>query len=744
MPRLLAVLLALLLPVSLYAGIVPGAERPVAPPAVTASFEPNRVEMLVTDGNDFLTIWSESTPGREGLYATVIREDGMRRPDLPAPVVRGKVFFARAVWAGDAYLVAAVIDQVPLTLRVDRDGRVLSGPAPFALQNWVGGLAWNGRHVLATTFDYAAGRSTAALLDAHGSMVRDGIALPRAGASTVLAAGAAFVILTHAQTIEQTTPPLAAIEAVRVTDDGTVSAPVTILQQKVYVSFDAAMNGNRIGIALQTNGLNKIELRRVTLDAGTMTVETQPTVTLPQFTQGMQVVPSPDGFTATWSSIESGVPGALFGSIAFDAATPRTFSAPDQMSGYSMESNGRTTFAVWGLAPVRGVSFDAQVTRTTSDVVAVAAAGVRQSRPSMAASPERVLVAWTENTAYDKSDVMVRRFTAEGDPLGPPLRIATNAWAKGNTAVAFTGRMWLVAWQAGTDALDMRIALRRLALDGTPLDAAPLDLGPGWYPTLASNGIVTLLGMTTERHKAMAVLRFSPEGERLDAQPVIVHPQRGYSPSIATNGRELMMVWEASPIQYPNPFGIIGVRFGESGALLDPAPILIATTELTESEPHVASDGTDFLVVYARTYFVYDVFTPYTPTIHAKRVLRTGVLADATAQDAGPFLGTGGAAHVAPLGAGYVVTFARNRLIETETYAASLHALRVDTRGVTVEGVRDLPNGESYEPQHALLPLGNAVMLAYPHIDPSLAYTQRVYLRTLGEEATPRRRPARK
>ena len=744
MQRSLAVVLSLLTSVCRHAAILPGAERPVAPPTVGASFGYNRLDALATDGTDFLTLWSEDTPGREGFYATVVREDGVRRPDVPVPVVRGKGYGARAVWTGDAYLVALVADEVPLVLRLDRDGRVISGPEPFTLENWAGGLAWNGRHVLATTFDYAAQRSTAALLDAHGRVVRAGIELPRSGGSTVVAAGEAFVILMQSMKEEETTPPLVTVEAIRVTDDGTVSEPLTILQQKAYLSYDVAANGDRVGIAVRRDLRNSIELLRLTLDASTMTIAAETTIAMPRFSGPVQVVASPGGFTASWSYLEAGRPGAFFSSIAFDAAAPATFAITDPMHDYTMVSNGRSAFAAWGLAPVRGMTFDAAVTRSTSGVFPVTASGVRQSLPSIAAAPDSILGAWTEDNGFESSDVMVRRFDRAGSPLGQPLRIASNAWSSGNTAVAFTGRAWLVAWMVGSNAMDMRISMRRLALDGTPLDAQPLDLGPGWYPALASNGTATILGMTTEQHKAMAVVRFSPEGERIDAQPVVVHPQRGYSPSIATNGRELLMVWETSPIPSPNPYGIIGLRFDESGALLDTAPILIATTDLYESKPHVASDGTDFLVVYSRTRREYHNVTPFTPTVHAKRVLRTGVLADATAEQPGPYLGTGGETHVAPLGPGYVVTFARVLQLRPEAYAASMFALRVDANGAVTEGARELPTGESYEEHHALVAVGNAVMLVYPRVEPSLANVQRVYLRTIGEDEAPRRRAVRR
>jgi hypothetical protein len=120
------------------------------------------------------------------------------------------------------------------------------------------------------------------------------------------------------------------------------------------------------------------------------------------------------------------------------------------------------------------------------------------------------------------------------------------------------------------------------------------------------------------------------------------------------------------------------------------------------------------------------------------------VLADTTAADTGRQLGIGGNARVAPLGSGYVVTFARESQVRPDAFAVSLHALRVDANGAAIDGVRDLPNGESYLSEHALVRAGSTVMLAYPRLEPSLANAQRLYLRTLADEPPSRRRAVRR
>ncbi|HEX8410060.1 MAG TPA: hypothetical protein VF883_14455 [Thermoanaerobaculia bacterium] len=733
------------LAVSVHAGVVAGPERPVSAPSFAAGSGINLLSALTTDGTDFLTVWSDDTPGRQGLYAAVVNEAGATRPFAPQPIFRGSGLMAHAVWTGNAYLVIVHGNSASTVMRLDRDARVIAGPAPLEVQRPIGSLAWNGRVALATTSDPETGTSAALLLDADGRLLRS-ILLPGLSWSSAVAAGEAFVVVRPRYEFEGA--PFLTLSAIRVSEDGAVSEPVELVRLN-GVTFGMAADAERLAVAYVAVAGTQYELRRFTFDAETFAGQTHPPVPLPRSLSNIGVVASADGFLASWMYTAAATQQTMLDSIGFDASTtPRTVAIPNVGPvHFALESNGRTAFAAWGGGPVRGIAFDAALTRNTTSVTQIATSPVRQNLPALASTPDMSLLAWLEPTNHRVGNVVVRRFDRAGNALGAqPLDIGSNAEWYVPPAVAFTGKVWLVAWQSGRSLPEMHIYVRRLALDGTPLDPLPIDAGLGLYPALASNGKVAVLAMAAIGRNGIAAIRFNADGQRIDATPLPIDDDRGYSPKLATNGREFLAVWEASPIKPERPIGIIGVRFGEDGAPLDPKPIEIALAYKND-QPHVASNGTDFLVTYTNYRPpVYDDPNPLPVVyrVHAKRVLRSGVLADHTAQAQGYLLGKGRESQVAKLGQTYAVTIARELALNSDT-RYTLHAVRTDERGAAAE-TQEIPNGESYAPEHALVSHGNTVTLVYPRVEPSLSHVQRLFLRTIvADDPTPgRRRSARK
>ena len=84
---------------ALLLAVLVGPERPIAPPSFGPGYGTQYPYELVTDGTDFVNIWS----GYDGIYAAVVQEDGTPRTAAPRPLFRG--FNVRAAWAGDAYVL---------------------------------------------------------------------------------------------------------------------------------------------------------------------------------------------------------------------------------------------------------------------------------------------------------------------------------------------------------------------------------------------------------------------------------------------------------------------------------------------------------------------------------------------------------------------------------------------------------------------------------------------------------------
>ena len=203
-PRLGFLLAALLAPFAIaHATLVAGPERQIAPPAYGPAFGTQYPQALATDGTDVLSIWIDQQPGREGLYAAVVTAQGVTRPLPPRPIVRGYVYFANAVWVGDAYLLVwyDANREGIMAARLNRDGELVAEPVVIAPgQVTPMSMAWNGRHALVVVT--RGDGLNAMVLDANGRIIRDDlrIGLHRASsAATVVASGDAFVAVTSSR-----------------------------------------------------------------------------------------------------------------------------------------------------------------------------------------------------------------------------------------------------------------------------------------------------------------------------------------------------------------------------------------------------------------------------------------------------------------------------------------------------------------------------------------------------------------
>ncbi|HEV7237644.1 MAG TPA: hypothetical protein VGQ36_00265 [Thermoanaerobaculia bacterium] len=740
MLRIAIVAAVLLATFPAHAALVPGVERPVSAPAVgTAGI--SDVLSVATDGTDFLTLWMEKTPGpREGLYATIVNEQGVPRAGVPAPLVRG-FSLGHAVWVGDAYLVVLSNGNGTTVLRMNRDAQVISDREPIDTgAGLVVDLAWNGSRALAVV---SHGPTLSGLmLDAHGRVLRSGIAIPaqKQKELTATAAGEAFVV-TWADEIEAAQYPylpVLAARAVRISADGSeVSAPKELMVRRGVVDLDSASSGNEAGIVIMVREDMQAhrDLLRFTVDGPTFAIEAHRSFSVLEETQAVQVLPTSGGFTAVYVFSER------FGIAQFDSQTRRSFPIGGVWvnGNVRMETNGRTVMAILQSTTVVGVAVDAQLTRRTSEAAPVSLAWRKQTTPVLASAGTTMLAAWIED-GFPTPALVAQRRDADGHALdAAPIVLSRNILEP--PAIAFTGRVWLVAWTGtGYDSRGFyttKVSVQRISADGVPLDAQPIEAGIGEHPALASNGRVAALVMSQPDYKPPRLVRFAPEGTLIDSTPLAF--ARSF-PSVATNGEEFLVTGvDRSTNPYDDTTYILGLRLAADGALMDAAPIAIATGPLRHAAARVASDGTDFVVVYVES----DPDPIYDPPpaqrvyrVVTKRVLRNGALANRTAEQGGARLGEGTDPKISAFGDGYAVAFITNP-------DQSLVALPLDARGVRLAPGRAVLPHPYASDLFDIAAMGDAVHVAYERLTPELGDVTRVYIRELKEQAS-RRRNARK
>ena len=719
---------------ALLLAVLMGPERPIAPPSFGPGYGTQYPYELVTDGTDFVNIWS----GYDGIYAAVVQEDGTPRTAAPRPLFRG--FNVRAAWAGDAYVLVWQDGPGVWSARLSRDAQMLSTPKQIGDNAGVLALATQSGKTLVLLS--RTDGTTATLLGSNGEVLRERIALSQPAAKAYCATAAAtphgFVVAMVETT--WTSTPHSVATVLRFTLDGDVAASqaLTTIPQNVN-SIDSYANGERAGIAFvgrRGAGQGLQYLYTFTVQADPLAV----TAHAPRTVEGddPQVVTTPDGFAAGMLEYVMNVPLKLT-TIAFgsDARTTTPLGTTTPATDLRMATNGRRVLSVWrdsrfslpqeySTANIFGIAYDATALLPQTDVVPVTSSAIAQGPIAIGGAGSSALVVWMDRTMTARGNVMARRLDANGIPLDPkPLSIAADVPVFQESVVVFTGQLWIVAWTVIVNADGGRHAyMRRVALDGTVLDTTPVDLQAGDIAGAASNGTVTLVAF------ARSLVKLSRAGERLET--IALPQQVAWPRAIGSNGTDFLVVWEEGTDwwQFPSPnmIDVRAMRFDASGHPLDGAPIDVATSVANEKNPVIASDGTDFLVAYDHELTA--------PAIHAKRVLRTGVLADATATDEGSVVGTGEDRYaVAPReGGGYIALFAH----ALHSEAVAVHAVPLDARGVPAEDATVLATMRWFNGLPPYVAVWSNVA-AYTRSDANLGDIARVYVRAIGGEPGRRR-----
>lgn len=714
------VLFALLtLSMRIDAALIAGPERLVSRAAYGPAYGSQQLNALATDGEDFLTIWTDYTPGREGIYAALLGNDGTTRPFPPRPLIRGEnAYTLRAVWTGASYLLIWTNAGVMMTARVTRDGQLASQPTMLANGVTLHEAVWNGQHTLVVLQRGAELR--AMFLDADDNVMREESVIASLGPGYAVAAAAAgdsfLVFWSKTVYATQFTSAETTVRAVRIRDDGETSPELAIGQtmKTAVQTMSAASDGNRIALAF----VAMPQLRSFIVDPQTLAVTALP----PRDVYGDQarVVAAPQGFVA--GVLQYG--GTLtLTTFPLEQGSPRNISLGSEKHGWDllMSANGNAVAAIWNdyrLSPPNeysnghsfGITLDAAAATPRSKVVPIAVSAVAQQDADIAAAGDVALVTWTDWNGSAPAKRLATRVDRQGKVLDAhPLDLGAP-----DSQSVFTGSIWLVSTAA---------TLHRIARDGTHLGTQPIALdGP-----MASNGRVTVqAGWTSD---GIAVMRYSREGDELDAWPVVVGG-KGYGAVIATNGEEFLLAWMEGSNWWQMPSAnwrdIHAIRLDAKGDPLDVVPIDVAVGPHDEGEPAIASNGGDFVVLYQQ-------IDDYTWNTRTKRVARNGSLSGTTATQDGALIGEG---HfplaITARGSGYVASFTGPRLI----LAAPLNAAGVatDVPQVIAQSESDLYS------RHALASDGDLVWFAYARSasQPAFDHVPRVFVRTLGGDARQR------
>jgi hypothetical protein len=296
-----------------------------------------------------------------------------------------------------------------------------------------------------------------------------------------------------------------------------------------------------------------------------------------------------------------GASGARWPAAAFDGANFRVSWSDGQLKTARVKSNGQV--------------LDAPAVTVSNDASAVESA--------IAVGGSQALVVWSGAPSVSISG---RRLVANGTTVGSRFQISRGPNPQGDSAIAFDGTNYLVAWED----------LRRGTSD-------------------------------------IYVGRVTPQGQRLDGAGIPVPSGRGTSmryPQLAFNGQRYLLTWlDGSAAQA----GVTGALIDPSGAIVADG-IKIRRSVNLQSTPKLASNGSEFLVAWTESRGGPN-------RVYARRVSAAGVPVGATTG-----FRVNAATGVLPAvgfdGSNYVVAWSG---AFTGVFAATIFGARVRPDGVVLD-----------------------------------------------------------
>ena len=163
-----------------------------------------------------------------------------------------------------------------------------------------------------------------------------------------------------------------------------------------------------------------------------------------------------------------------------------------------------------------------------------------------------------------------------------------------------------VVWYDRRNGTSYDIYGARVDGDGNLLDPAGILIAHGSshdpYPAVGSDGTNYLVvwGYRSAGASTYDIYgtRVSKQGELLDAEPFIISDATGNqtNPSVAFDSTNYLVVWHDTR---GGTYDIYGTRVSQDGTVLNPAGISISTAAENQYMPNISFDGTNHMVVWA-------------------------------------------------------------------------------------------------------------------------------------------------
>ncbi len=376
----------------------------------------------------------------------------------------------------------------------------------------------------------------------------------------------------------------------------------------------------------------------------------------PRGVYGTRVTPSgavlaPERFLISATATSESPPAIAFGGTDFLVAWSDTAEAATyQERGYGI-CGARVTAA-------------AEVRDAMS--INISSAANDQRAPAIAWNGLNYLLAWLDVRNSGTTEVFGVRVSPAGVVQDPAaIKISTGEYVWSRPAVASDGSNYLVVWP-GDVFRAARVSAGGAVLDGSSFQVAPAS---GWNPAAAAWSGSTYL-VVWEAGGAIYGTRVSPGGSVLDPGGIVVRRQDygKTKPSVAGGDNGFFVVWQ------DDQWGVVfGTRVSISGVVLDTTPVPISPPGHSGRAPKVAWGGDavngTYLVTWAGNGGAW-----------VARISSAGVVLDPNGISLSPSGGYDYGPAVASDGTDFLVVWEDSRSGSSDIYGA-----RVTTSGTVTE-----------------------------------------------------------
>lgn len=227
-----------------------------------------------------------------------------------------------------------------------------------------------------------------------------------------------------------------------------------------------------------------------------------------------------------------------------------------------------------------------------------------------ASNGDNTLVVWSDSPFFSADWIGAARVSSSGTVLDPSgLGFDSSMADYGPPAVASDGTDYMVAWSDGRSSPSSIYGTRVDGNDGTlwqgasGTELASNSSNAMTAPALGSNGSNYLVVWKDERggsgSEDIYGVRVDSNGNRVDATDLKIGAASDLqtAPRVASNGSGFLVTWEDH--REINDTDIHAARVTSSGSLPDsPSGLVVEGQVGGDSAPAVASDGSDYLVVW--------------------------------------------------------------------------------------------------------------------------------------------------